>query len=85
MATATAHGTCTGGSGPDLAAYPSLTHAPDQWGDFVACASNGTHVNTVAAALAAEPAGITTEDLAAKLGLSPGEVADALAYHAANA
>lgn len=70
------NGTSTGGTGPDLTKYPNLCHAPLQWGDHVACHSNGADVARVAAAAAERP----IEYVCHIYGISIGEASDALRY-----
>ena len=76
---------CSGGSGPNLAGYPNLVHAPRQWGDHVACHSTGRPARDVAAAAEQAPASTTLGQLAGELGISVAEVLDAVRYCAAAA
>ena len=71
---------CSGGTGPDLSAYPHLVYAPRQWGDGVRCGSNGAAVEVVAADAATDP----IQAVAARHGVTIREVLDALCYAQAN-
>lgn len=72
-------GTARGGS-VNLATYPRLVYAPQQWGEGVRCHSNGTPVEDIARA--ARDAGITEQlrRLADQYGVSIAEAAEAIHY-----
>jgi hypothetical protein len=75
-------GSATGGSGPDLTAYPHLTYAPHQWGEGVRIARNGAKVDDIAMHLRFFAQDVDT--VAAAEELSWDELFDVLRYARAN-
>jgi hypothetical protein len=69
-------GNCEGGDGPNLSGFVNLVYAPDQWGKFVACHSNGASAADVAALANSASA----REAANRFGISLAEVSDSVRY-----
>jgi hypothetical protein len=73
-------GVCSTGTGPDLARYPRLTHAPSQWGEGVRTAGTGVSCEEIAVRAQMEGLVAPLDALAATCGVTLGEVLHALDY-----
>jgi hypothetical protein len=71
--------TVVGGS-VRLDSYPNLVYAPQQWGDHIACHSNGADVYEIAEAVSNLKSGQTLRDVVTSFGVSLAEVTDAVQY-----
>ncbi len=77
-------GESTGGHGPDLTGYPTLTHAPSQWGEGVRVASNGAGVFSVSCDVRSLDAMILLDAVAQSKGITLDELFDCLRYDRAS-
>lgn len=82
-------GGCSAGTGPDLAGYPHLTHAPAQWGEGVRIASTGVPAQEVVDRFRGGSVYMPSvieelNEAAEELHISWAEIFDALRYAKAN-
>ncbi len=75
-----AQGQCVGGGGPCLDGFSFLAWSPQQWGDHVACQSNGQSALELAATVKADGGAPTLAQIAERFGVSEDEARDAIRW-----
>lgn len=73
-------GTCVGGHGPNLSGYPGLTYAPNQHGEGVRFAHNGTPIDSALSEPSVADAIAALDAVAKKHGVKLPDLCDAIGF-----